>query len=130
MLFLLTVADVMAVGPGAWTDWKEELITELFDRCMLVLSGRHYGFYEQEQLRRVKRHVAQSISPRIRPSISDEAWQNWIDRQLSGFSAYYLTCTAPDRIAEDLDLLQRLSGRRDPRLRTVRRGHRARRLIA
>ncbi len=29
-LFLLTVADVTAVGPGVWTDWKGYLFTELF----------------------------------------------------------------------------------------------------
>ena len=29
-LFLLTVADVTAVGPGTWTDWKGHLFTQLF----------------------------------------------------------------------------------------------------
>ena len=29
-LFLLTVADVTAVGPGVWTDWKGNLFTQLF----------------------------------------------------------------------------------------------------
>ena len=29
-LFLLTVADVTAVGPGVWTDWKGFLFTQLF----------------------------------------------------------------------------------------------------
>ena len=108
MLYVLTVADVMAVGPGNWTDWKEELVTELFDRCMLILSGRHYSYHEQEQLNQVKRHVAHAVAP-FEPGTDARTWQNWIDRQLSGFSAYYLTCTPPERIAGDLDLLQRLN---------------------
>ena len=29
-LFLLTVADVTAVGPGVWTDWKGSLFAQLF----------------------------------------------------------------------------------------------------
>ncbi len=29
-LFLLTVADVTAVGPGTWTDWKGHLFTQLY----------------------------------------------------------------------------------------------------
>jgi len=36
-LFLLTVADVTAVGPGTWTDWKGHLFTQLFhaaDGCL------------------------------------------------------------------------------------------------
>ena len=37
--FLLTVADVAAVGPGVWTDWKGALFTTLFDiteACLLA----------------------------------------------------------------------------------------------
>ena len=30
LLFLLTMADLKAVGPGVWNDWKASLITELF----------------------------------------------------------------------------------------------------
>jgi [protein-PII] uridylyltransferase len=36
-LFLLTVADVTAVGPGTWTDWKGHLFTQLYyaaDACL------------------------------------------------------------------------------------------------
>ncbi|MEQ8234335.1 MAG: [protein-PII] uridylyltransferase [Gammaproteobacteria bacterium] len=36
-LFLLTVADVTAVGPGTWTDWKGYLFTQLYhatDGCL------------------------------------------------------------------------------------------------
>jgi [protein-PII] uridylyltransferase len=75
---------------------------------MLVLSGRHYSYHEQERLSQVKRHVARAITP-FQPDTDAHAWQSWIDRQLDGFSAYYLTCTPPERIAEDLDLLQRLA---------------------
>ncbi len=30
LLYLLTMADLKAVGPGVWNDWKASLITELF----------------------------------------------------------------------------------------------------
>ena len=30
MLYLLTFADVKAVGPEAWTAWKDSLLAELF----------------------------------------------------------------------------------------------------
>ena len=30
MLYLLTFADIKAVGPEAWTSWKDSLLTELF----------------------------------------------------------------------------------------------------
>ncbi len=36
-LFLLTVADVTAVGPGTWTDWKGHLFTQLYNAADGVL---------------------------------------------------------------------------------------------
>ena len=30
MLYLLTFADIKAVGPEAWTSWKNTLLMELF----------------------------------------------------------------------------------------------------
>ncbi|RMH18490.1 MAG: [protein-PII] uridylyltransferase, partial [Gammaproteobacteria bacterium] len=35
-LFLLTIADIAAVGPNVWTSWKEQLLTDLF------ISTREY----------------------------------------------------------------------------------------
>src|SRR4029077_16671779 len=31
MLFVMTAADITAVGPGTWTDWKAELLAGLYD---------------------------------------------------------------------------------------------------
>src|SRR5690606_2342271 len=33
LLFVLTAADTQAVAPGHWTAWKQELLTELYDRA-------------------------------------------------------------------------------------------------
>ena len=38
-LFVLTVADVTAVGPGVWTDWKGYLFSELFHSAEACLRG-------------------------------------------------------------------------------------------
>lgn len=107
MLYTLTAADVTAVGPGVWTDWKEDLLTELFDRCLLILSGKHYSYHEQERLLEIKQHVAELVVPDD-PAQDPEEWRSWIDRQLAGFSAYYLTCTPPAVIAADLNVIRRL----------------------
>ena len=40
MLFVLTAADVTAVGPGVWTQWKSQLVSELYERTLVVLSGQ------------------------------------------------------------------------------------------
>ena len=39
MLTLLTAADVTAVGPGVWTDWKSDLLADLHARTLGVLDG-------------------------------------------------------------------------------------------
>jgi [protein-PII] uridylyltransferase len=108
MLFVLTMADVSAVGPGVMTDWKADLLAELFDRTMLLVSGKHYSYLEEERLRVIKQHVAESIQP---PQGMDQStWRSWIDQRLAGFSAYYLTATPEDRIAADLEVIGHLQG--------------------
>jgi len=39
MLFVLTCADISAVGPGVLNPWKQELLTELFLHAKKVLTG-------------------------------------------------------------------------------------------
>ncbi|MHB8763796.1 MAG: [protein-PII] uridylyltransferase [Deferrisomatales bacterium] len=39
MLYLLTVADLRAVGPGAWTSWKNLLFRELYEKTRAALEG-------------------------------------------------------------------------------------------
>ena len=107
MLYVLTMADVTSVGPGVMTEWKADLITELFDKAMLVVSGKRYSYLEEERMKQIKRHVAESIVP-VDKRLNDEEWLQWIEKRLEEFSAYYLTCTPANRIADDLDILQHL----------------------
>ncbi len=39
MLALLTAADVAAVGPGTWTNWKSDLLGDLYRRTRELLAG-------------------------------------------------------------------------------------------
>ena len=39
LLFLLTVADIRAVGPSVWNGWKAALMRDLYHRCDAVLRG-------------------------------------------------------------------------------------------
>lgn len=104
MLYVLTVADVSAVGPGTWTTWKANLLTEFFDRCLVILSGKHYVFEEQQRIKSIRSKVAGCLQQ----SAGDSYSVDWVARQLAGFSAYYLTCTPPEQIANDLQVMQRL----------------------
>jgi [protein-PII] uridylyltransferase len=41
MLYLLTCADIRAVGPGVWSAWRGALLAELFVKTRTRLAGRH-----------------------------------------------------------------------------------------
>lgn len=105
MLYVLTAADVTSVGPGTWTQWKASLLEELFDRCLVMLSGKRYSFHEAERIRETQ----DSVAAILQMDDSEEFKRDWIDGQLQGFSAYYLTTTPPRRIADDLRVIHQLS---------------------
>src|SRR5207302_4004110 len=39
MLLILTVADIRAVGPGAWNAWKAQLLRDLYHEAEFLMSG-------------------------------------------------------------------------------------------
>lgn len=119
MLFVLTAVDIRAVGPGAWTGWKDELLTELFDRSRVILGGRRDDYSIERRLQQVREDALESID-------HDAPWRAWAGRTLDEFPASYLSCTPPERIREDLELIRRLNndevytdGRSDPEAATL-----------
>ncbi len=43
MLFALTTADIMGVGPGRWTAWKARLLEELYLKTRALMDGEEPG---------------------------------------------------------------------------------------
>ena len=39
LLFILTIADIKAVGPGVWNAWKGQLLTDLYHNAAAALRG-------------------------------------------------------------------------------------------
>lgn len=107
MLYVLTAADLMAVGPGVWTEWKDELLTDLYDRAMLILSGKHYERNEADHLERIKQAVRATIVP-LGGGAEEFTGSEWLDQQFDALAPHYLSATPPARIAADLDIVQGL----------------------
>ena len=107
MLFVLTAADMTAVGPGVWTDWKAELLSELYDSAVQVLGGQRYLFHREDRIRELKEQVRSAIVP-LEPGGEDLEVGDWIDRQLDAFPHHYLTLTPASRVAADLDVVREL----------------------
>jgi [protein-PII] uridylyltransferase len=114
MLYVLTAADVSAVGPGVWNQWKAELSATLYDRTMLWLSGKSHLFDETTRLRTIKQSVMSILQdhhtgqPVDAASDDDQlsSGMRKVEKQLDLFPAHYLLETSPARIAEDIRVIQ------------------------
>ncbi|HVP79707.1 MAG TPA: [protein-PII] uridylyltransferase, partial [Thermodesulfobacteriota bacterium] len=82
MLYLLTFADIRAVGPEAWTDWKNTLLMELF------LKTAH--FFERGAVAEpflMRDELVQKLQSTLSPEIISEYTDRLPDRYLSSYSS-------------------------------------------
>ncbi len=71
-LFLLTVADVTAVGPGVWTDWKGTLFAQLFRAAEAYLrTGQVVPADRAERLQSRRDSVLGLSAPSERDTIAN-----------------------------------------------------------
>lgn len=111
MLFVLTAADISAVGPNTWNQWKAELLTKLYERTMLWLSGKSHLFDESNRLQQIEHQVVQlCCAPNGGPGAHDaeqaeNAAKEWVQR-IELCPAHYLLETSPARIAADMRVIR------------------------
>lgn len=125
MLYVLTAADITAVGPGVFTDWKSELLADLYERTMLLLGGKHSRYNRDQRLARVKQRVCSHLDlPQVLDHEEDTA--PWFTELFNSFSPHYLLVTPSERIAADIKILRDLpsdqivvEGNFEPETRTV-----------
>ncbi len=105
MLYVLTAADISAVGPGTWNQWKAELTSTLYDRTMLWLSGESHLFDEATRLKKIEQQVVEHLHPPTATGAGDSSFSvqsQLLQHRLQLCPAHYLLETPPDRIAADL----------------------------
>lgn len=111
MLYVLTAADISAVGPNTWNEWKAELLTKLYERTMLWLSGKSHLFDESLRLRQIEDQVVQLCcqheavdvpEPEEQKLLKAQAWQ----KRIKLCPAHYLLETPPARIMADLRVIR------------------------
>lgn len=99
MLYLLTSADLAAVGPGVLNNWKAEVLTDLYRRTMRHLAGDQTTGSE-ERLANIRQKIRSSFRP-------DEALA-WYDKIVASLPHDYLNSTPPDQMADELRELHAL----------------------
>lgn len=62
MLFLLTYADLNGVGPAVWTEWKGDLLEELYTRTRAVLTGEANPLAVARKRDRLKLRVIETLA--------------------------------------------------------------------
>jgi len=61
LLYLLTVVDIRAVGPGTWNSWKDQLLANLFEAAEEVLRLGHKQQGRKEQVAAVQEELAGAL---------------------------------------------------------------------
>ena len=107
-LFVITYADIKAVGPDAWNEWKENLLTQLYYRTMEELSGTKAIYSEQEIIERLKKEIGERLCI-IYP-------KDWLDEQLHDMESRYLIVTQPEKIINHFHMINNLKENKEERV--------------
>lgn len=99
MLFVLTAADLSAVGPGVLNAWKIDVLADLHRRAMQHLAGDAPAANSPDYIAARRQQVLTLLSP-------DE--EGWFERQIAALPASYLFTTAAEQIAAELTQLRSL----------------------
>ncbi len=97
MLYLLTYADMRAVGPGVLTPWQAVILHELYRRTLSRLTGG-----------RPERPSRLQLTERLLAIVRDEVPRQAVKAHVAMVSDRYVTSTSVQRMAEHLRMLRRL----------------------
>lgn len=101
MLYLLTFADVRAVGPEVWNKWKDALFQELFFKCITVLERGGFDLEEADKkIKRIRGHIIKLLTPRGIDKAAIEGYFGLLPQR-------YFLSTNPDAIAEHINIFKR-----------------------
>ena len=103
MLYLLTYADIRAVGPDVWTGWKSMLLQELYEKAFQVLERGNFKLEaSSERTRNVKK--------RVTALLEDELPTAAIKQELKGMTTRHLLSNPVEILAAHVRLLHELTG--------------------
>ncbi len=97
MLYLLTFADIKAVGPDVWSEWKGHLLQELYEKAYDVLERGNFRFDQRsDRVRNRKRKVVENLA--------EEFGERRVKATLKTMSSRYLLSHRSHEITDHLRL--------------------------
>ncbi len=100
MLFVLTCADLAAVGPGVLNRWKLDLITELYERTREHLSSDYQGPTVKQRLTELREKLITEVG-------AHEKGEWWV-KQIRQLPAGYLKAASLPHVLSELERLAKL----------------------
>jgi len=98
MLYLLTYADLKAVGPDIWTDWKAMLMEELYEKTFAVLERGDFKYeVGSDRLKKIRKSVLALLENEYPAAVVKE--------ELKALSIRNLLSNPPAVIAEEVRML-------------------------
>ncbi len=90
MLFVMTICDICAVGPGVWNNWKGELLRTLYWETEVILTGGHSASDRKLKVAQAKTELRRAL-----PAWSDLDFEAYAARHAQ---AYWLKVDLPHKI--------------------------------
>lgn len=106
MLYLLTFADVKAVGPEVWNPWKASLLGELYVKTLSVLEEMEKGEFESRDVRAVLRR----LQGRVRRELAKTYPADEVNRFLEVMPERYFLSTPESEIPGHFELMEQFAG--------------------
>lgn len=100
LLYVLSAADLAAVGPNMLSDWKLELLTELYLRTRSHLTG--------EEASQTAAREADRRRERVHKLVAAPSQDPWWQEQIAALPNSYLLNDSPERIDQILTKLRKL----------------------
>ena len=100
MLLLLTYADLNAVAPGVWSDWKGLLLCELYRRARPHVGDGEEASAESDETAQIKRRVTAALG-------GDDAQQR-VERHFELLPERYARTVSDTTVVTHLQLIERL----------------------
>ncbi|MCP4641048.1 MAG: [protein-PII] uridylyltransferase [bacterium] len=93
-LLLLSYADLYAVGPSVWNDWKGTLLMQLYLRAMKRLSGRAETVGEEYWNTPKAEKALATVETRLQPEVRPH---------LEGLGQRYFVAFTPAQVAQHIE---------------------------